>query len=100
MAKLPLNVRVAWPVLGSVAYLPALVVPTASFPTASEVGERLATGVVVVDETPLPLMTTVCGLPLALSVTATLAVRAPVAAGLNVTLIVQLVPAAKLAPQV
>ena len=69
-------------------------------PNAKEVGERLATGPVVPDETPLPLNAAVCGLPLALSVTATLAVRVPVAVGLNVTLIVQLVPAARLAPQV
>ena len=54
----------------------------------------------VPEETPLPLNAAVCGLPLALSVTARLAVRVPVAVGLNVALIVQLVPAARLAPQV
>ena len=69
-------------------------------PKASEVGERLTTGPVVLDETPLPLNAAACGLPLALSVTATPALRVPVAVGLNVTLIVQLVPAARLAPQV
>ena len=68
-------------------------------PNASEVGERLTTGPVVLDETPLPLNPTRCGLPLALSVTATLAVRVPVAVGLKVTLIMQLAPAARLARQ-
>ena len=69
-------------------------------PNAKEVGERLATGPVVPDETPLPPNAAVCGLPLALSVTATLAVRVPVAVGLNVTLIVQLAPALTELPQV
>jgi len=69
-------------------------------PNDSEAGERLTAGPVVLDETPLPLNAAACGLPLALSVTATPALRVPVAVGLNVTLIVQLVPAARLAPQV
>jgi len=69
-------------------------------PNASEVGDRVAAGVGVPDETPLPLRATACGLPLPLSVTETLALRVPVAAGLKVTLIVQLVPAARLERQV
>jgi hypothetical protein len=64
------------------------------------VGRSLTAGPVVLDETPLPLRATACGLPLALSVTETLALRAPVAAGLKVTLIVHFAPAARLAPQV
>ena len=68
-------------------------------PNASEVGERLATGVGVPDETPVPLKAAACGLPVALSVTATLAVRVPVAVGLKVTLIMQLAPAPRLARQ-
>src|SRR6266571_4339857 len=43
---------------------------------------------------PVPVRLTVCGLPLALSLTAIIAVRAPAAVGLNVTLIVQWAPAA------
>ena len=47
----------------------------------------------------MPERLTVCGLPLALSVMLTEAVRLPLAEGVKVTLIVQLVPAATLAPQ-
>jgi hypothetical protein len=43
---------------------------------------------------PLPLRATVCGLPEALSVIDTLALRVPVAVGVKVTLIVQFDPAA------
>jgi hypothetical protein len=43
---------------------------------------------------------TVCGLPLALSVIVTEAVRFPVAVGVNITLIVQVPPAATELPQV
>jgi hypothetical protein len=48
----------------------------------------------------LPLKLTVCGLPLALSVMASDALRVPVAVGVNVTLIAQLDPATTLLPQV
>src|SRR2546428_189104 len=100
MAKLPLKVSVALPVLVRVTYRTVLVAATVWLPDANEVGERLATGPVVPDETPLPLNAAVCGLPPALSVTAMPALRLPVAVGLKVTPIVQLVPAARLAPQV
>ena len=50
-------------------------------------------------EAPVPVRVAVCGLPVALSVTATAAVRIPEAAGVNVTLIVQVDPAARLEPQ-
>ena len=59
-----------------------------------EVGERLTA------ETPEPVRLVVWGLPEALSVTVRVAVRVPVAVGLNVTLIVQLDAAATLVPQV
>jgi hypothetical protein len=49
---------------------------------------------------PVPVRATVCGLPLALSVMLTAAVRLPVAEGVKVTLIVQLAPAATELPQV
>ena len=42
-----------------------------------------------VDEEPVPVSLTVCGLPLALSVIVMEPVRVPVAVGVNVTLIVQ-----------
>ena len=48
---------------------------------------------------PVPLSATVCGLPVASSAIKTLAVRLPVAPGVNVTEIVQLAPAARLAGQ-
>src|SRR5438094_3693979 len=48
---------------------------------------------------PAPLSATVCGLPEALSLTASVADRAPRALGVKVTLIVQLAPAATLVPQ-
>ena len=59
------------------------------------VAERLARAAV-----PVPERLTVCGLPLALSVILTEAVRLPLAAGVNVTLIVQLLPPATELPQV
>jgi hypothetical protein len=58
------------------------------------VGERLAA-----DTAPVPVRLTLWGLPLALSARVMAAVRVPLAAGVKVTLIVQLAPAATLAPQ-
>jgi hypothetical protein len=49
--------------------------------------------------TPVPLKLTACGLPDALSVTLSVPVRAPVAVGVKVTLIVQLDPAVNADPQ-
>ncbi len=48
----------------------------------------------------MPVKLIVCGLPGASSVTVTAPLLVPVAAGVNVTLIVQLAPAATLLPQV
>ena len=48
---------------------------------------------------PVPDNEAVCGLSLPLSVTVRVPVRVPVAVGLNVTLIVQLAPAASDVPQ-
>ena len=48
----------------------------------------------------MPDKLTVCGLPAALSLTLTAAVRAPFAVGLNLTLMVQLAPAFSELPQV
>jgi hypothetical protein len=49
---------------------------------------------------PVPERPTVCGLPLALSVMLSAAVRAPLAEGVNVTATVQWAPAATELPQV
>ena len=50
-------------------------------------------------DVPVPERLTDCGLPAALSVMATAAERLPLAAGLKVTLMVQLAPAASELPQ-
>jgi len=69
-------------------------VPTTWLAKVRLVGERLTAGAV-----PVPVRLAVWGLPLALSVRVMAALRVPVAAGVKVTLIVQLVPAATLDPQ-
>jgi galactitol-specific phosphotransferase system IIB component len=86
MAPLPLLLRVA--------VCAALLVPTDCFPKERLVGERPSSGAV-----PVPERLTACGLPMALSVMLTEAVRLPLAEGLKVTLIVQLAPAATELPQ-
>jgi hypothetical protein len=89
-----LIVIVALPVFLSVATTAALLVLIVRMPNGIDVGERLATGLI-----PVPLKVTRWGLPLALSVTERVADRADAAVGLNVTVIEQLVPAARLLPQ-
>jgi hypothetical protein len=81
------------PMLVRVTVLAALVVPTVTEPKLRLVTDNLAV-------VPIPLRGTNWGLPLALSVTLREALRAPVAVGLKVTLIVQLAAAANEAPQV
>ena len=88
-------VNEAVPVLLRVIAVPAVVVPRETVPKAADVGASVTMGAV-----PVPLKPAVCGLPEALSVMATEALRAPVAVGENVTLIEQLPPAATLVPQV
>ena len=64
-------------------------------PKVKLVGKKLALGA-----TPVPVSDTVCGLPVALSVKVMVPGWLPVAVGVNVTLIVQLAPAATELPQV
>jgi hypothetical protein len=64
------------PTLVSVTFLTALVRPTANVSKPNGVGESLAVE-------PVALSGTCCGLPAALSVMLTDALRAPVADGLN-----------------
>ncbi len=85
----------ALPLFVSVTFCAPLVVPTSWLLKATLVGERLTAGPI-----PVPVKVTLCGLPLALSLMLTAAVRVPVAAGVNVTLMVQLPLAATLDPQV
>jgi hypothetical protein len=98
-AKSPLTAilviaRLTVPPLVRVIALAVLVVPTAWLAKASEVGDTVAELV-----TPVPERAAVWGLLVPLSVTVTAAVRAPVAVGLKVTLMVHWAPAAKLVPQ-
>jgi len=92
---IPETVKVALPVLLKVTTCEELVVSTATLPKDRLEGEKLVAAAV-----PVPLRLTLCGLPDALSVRVTEAVKAPAAAGLKVTLIVQLAPEATLDPQV
>jgi hypothetical protein len=71
-----------------------LVIATAWLPNDKLAGEAVACS------TPVPLKETVCGLLLALSVIVSVPVRLPVAVGVKITLIVQLVPAARDGPHV
>jgi hypothetical protein len=87
--------KLAFPVLLRVTVWAALVVPRDWLPKARLVAARLTAGPV-----PVPVRLTVCGLPVALSVMLTEAVRLPEAVGVNVTLIVQLPPAATELPHV
>jgi len=96
LAAMLLMVSVALPVLVSVTGCEALVVPTLTLLKVRLVGERVTAGAVV----PTPVRLTVCGLPAALSVIETVPLMVPVCAGVMVTEIVQLTPAATLLPQV
>src|SRR5256885_17045266 len=58
---------------------------------------RLAGARVILGRVPVPDRETFCGLPEALSAMEMLAAREPVAVGLNVTVIVQLAPVARVA---
>src|SRR5438270_766774 len=89
----PVNVTVDVPALCTVIDFAALVVPTATAPKFSEVGEREIA-------VPTPLRATVCVGGLASSVKVKLPVRVPIAVGMKVTLTVQLAPAATVLPQV
>ena len=92
----PLIVNAAVPVFVRVTVCAVLVTLTNWFPKLRlVVPPKLTMGAV-----PVPVRETVCGLPEALSAMETAALRLPVAVGLKVTLIVQLAPAATLAPQV
>ena len=88
----------ALPVLLRITGKAALVVLTVCEGNVSEAGERLATGFVLA--APVPSRATLCGLLLALSEIARLAVRGPVPEGLKVSESAQLFPAAKPLPQV
>src|SRR5207248_1749827 len=85
-----LMVKAAVPVLVKVTVIGALVVASSWLPKSRLMGANPTAGAV-----PFPLSATVCGLPLALSVTNSVPVRILEAVGVKVTLIEQLAPAAK-----
>ena len=87
LAVIPVIVSAAPPVLESVTVCAPLVDPTVWLANVSEVGETLAVGVPTA--APVPVRLTVCGLPAALSEMAIAADRAPVAVGVNDTLMVR-----------
>lgn len=89
-------INVALPVLVNVAVCDALVLPTTWLPKARLSVERLTAGP---DATPVPFNAIVCGLPGALSVIVIAPESVPRAPGVNMTVIVQLAPAARLLPQ-
>jgi hypothetical protein len=90
-------VMVAVPVLLRVTAVPLVVWPGMTTPKLIDVGDREAKGA---GAAPVPVKAAVCGLPAALSVIDTEAVRVPAAVGLNVTLMEHLAPAVTEAPQV
>ena len=67
---------------------------TSWFPKATDAGVRLTAGAI-----PVPVRLADCGLLVALSVTVNVPPCVPVAVGVNVTLMVQLEPAATPEPQ-
>jgi hypothetical protein len=77
----------ALPVLVSVTICAALVVFTCWLTNVKLNDDRLTVGAGIA--VPVPLSVIVCGLPVALSVMVTAAVRVPSAVGANVTLMVQ-----------
>jgi len=90
---MPVIFNAATPTFVSVTVFGRLVAPNPTEPKFKLVGASFAV-------VPIPLSVTFCGLPAALLLTLNAAVRVPDAAGLKVTLIVQLAPAAKEVPQV
>jgi len=90
---MPAMVSALVPTLVSVTVFAALAVPTATEPKLKLVGENFAV-------VPIPLSATVWGLPTPLSLTVSAAMRVPDPLGLNLTLMVQLAPAANELPHV
>ena len=95
-------VKALLPLLARVIVWAVLVVPTDWLAKERLVAGRLTAGGMAVSASggvPVPERLTLWGLPLALSTTLTVAVRAPLAEGVKVTRIVQVAPAATELPQ-
>ena len=97
MIEIPEMVRAALPVFLSATVCAALVEPVLA-EKVSEVGERETAGAAAV--VPVPLSVTVCGEPVALSATESVAAKLATEAGVKVTEIEQLALAASALPQV
>src|SRR5438876_852284 len=97
LAAMLVTLSAALPVLLSVTDCAALVVFSSWLPKLKFVADKLTMGA---GAAPVPVRLMVCGLPAMLSVIVTAPVRMPVAVGVNVTLMVQLAPAATDVPQV
>jgi hypothetical protein len=95
--EIPEIVSAALPVFFSVTVCAAEVVPDTA-ENVRELGDSEATGAAAV--VPVPLKATVCGEPVALSATESVAVKLAADAGVNVTEIAQLALAASELPQV
>jgi hypothetical protein len=91
----PLRVKATFPVFTSITGEPALLVPTGSGPKTTLPGEGARKDPL----TPVPVTGMACGLLRVLSVIVTVPEARPVIAGEKLTLTVQLVPGARLAPQ-
>ena len=90
---MPVMLKLVVPTFVNVTVLAPLVVPIATVPKFKLAGESFAV-------VPIPLRLTFCGLPAALSPTLSAALRVPDPVGLNVTVMLQLAPAANELPQV
>jgi Na+-transporting NADH:ubiquinone oxidoreductase subunit NqrE len=90
---IPVMLMAVVPTLVSVTVFAGLVVPMATVPKFRLVGKSFAV-------VPIPPSVTCCGLPAALSLTLSAAVRVPLTVGLKVILILQVAPAANELPHV
>ena len=95
LAAMLVRLSAAVPGFDSVTVCAALLMPTAWLANVRLVGEKLT-----LDAAPVPVSATVCGLPVALSVTVIVPGWLPVAVGVKVTLMVQLAAGATEVPQV
>src|SRR2546425_1264735 len=93
---MPLMVKAVVPTLVRVTVFVGLVVPIVPVASTAKL-KLLGAGVAVVL---IRLSVAFCGLPSALPATLSAALRVPLAVGMNVTLILQLAPAANELPQV
>jgi hypothetical protein len=99
VAAIEVKFRTAVPEFVSFTVWAALVLPTVSAANVRLVGESVTAGAVTTGASPVPVNNTVCGEPIALSVTLTVPVLLPAAVGVNVTESMQDPPPAMLVPQ-